>query len=608
MGNSLNNAFARAYAKEQQLGRNTQSGRTNEVTEPQIKVDPKLPPAPQNSRAILNSTSPRADFPRPPAAPPGVAKAEVVETANSEISAHDYKHVEELRRRIDSAAAIAPPTPHLAPRSRESASVSVTPKSNSLTRRMQIAPPVAVQQQNLSPTLAKNSMLSEELALNQVDAEVRRKEVADYLYQAGQEPMAFQRQERASQDLNANLDLDRLMSSSIVDAWSSGSNAGGSSEIHAHRPALVEPSAVARNSIPNGGVTATSESPKSIPSKPFQSVAASSSLPFSSPQTYNSPQREALPASMPKEGSQTIQAPLPSVARPGEFMRLDIPVRQNSTANSIYTYPENSSKESAVQQSSSPPASGQPTSSTKSEMSDGVSMAVAQAEEKLRQARTRVFNPVWEVDELQWPEVCLQLLQKRAANLAEIAKHLKSACQDGLQVLAVASSQAGEGGSTVANCLAMLCAQHGIKIVLMDGNLDAPSLCAQTNLEIDNDWRAAIIEQMPLEEVAVHSIADQLTLVPLHKPEQPDYLLPSDQRIGQMIRELAESFDLVIVDVGSVGSKSALITNLARESLFDAAMIVVDRRRTDQQSVDNTVMRMRHAGVSSIGIIENFAA
>ena len=154
----------------------------------------------------------------------------------------------------------------------------------------------------------------------------------------------------------------------------------------------------------------------------------------------------------------------------------------------------------------------------------------------------------------------------------------------------------------------MLCGQHGMKVALIDGNMEAPSLCAQTNLEIDSDWRAAIIEQMPLEEVAVHSIADQLTLVPLHKPEQPDQLLASDQRIAAMIRELADSFDLVIVDVGPVQAKSALITNLAREAIFDAAMIVVDRRRTTQQSVDSAVMRVRHAGVTSIGIIENFAA
>jgi Mrp family chromosome partitioning ATPase len=96
--------------------------------------------------------------------------------------------------------------------------------------------------------------------------------------------------------------------------------------------------------------------------------------------------------------------------------------------------------------------------------------------------------------------------------------------------------------------------------------------------------------------------------VPLHKPELPDQLLPSDERIAGMIRDLADSFDLVIVDVGSVNASASLITNQAREGVFDAAMVVIDRRKSDQNSIDNSVMRIRHAGVSSIGIVENFAA
>lgn len=231
-----------------------------------------------------------------------------------------------------------------------------------------------------------------------------------------------------------------------------------------------------------------------------------------------------------------------------------------------------------------------------------------QVESQLRQAKVRVFNPVWEVDQLQWPEVCQRLLEARVDSLSHVTKHLIDACQEGLQVLAVTSPQGGEGRTTVACCLAMLAGSRGLKVAIVDGDVENPTLSLQTNLEIENDWQMALTNHLPLEEISVHSIDDQITLVPLLAPLDQEELPLSDDRIANMLTELAESFDLVIVDVGHMSSPNSLVQALADREIINAAIAVVDYRNSTAQRVDACLRRIRQAGVNSIGLVENFAA
>ncbi len=231
-----------------------------------------------------------------------------------------------------------------------------------------------------------------------------------------------------------------------------------------------------------------------------------------------------------------------------------------------------------------------------------------QVERELRRAKVRVFNPIWEVDQLQWPDVCVQLMNARMDSLSHVTKHLSDACQEGLQVLAVTSPEGGEGRTTVACCLAMLAGSRGLKVAIVDGDIENPTLCLQTNLEMENDWQSAILNEIPLEEVAVHSIDDQITLVPLLNPVDQSELPNTDQRIADMLIELSESFDLVIVDIGHMNSPGGLMQSLAEQGIINAAIAVVDQRNASSTRIETCIRRIRQAGVTSIGLVENFAA
>jgi Mrp family chromosome partitioning ATPase len=227
-------------------------------------------------------------------------------------------------------------------------------------------------------------------------------------------------------------------------------------------------------------------------------------------------------------------------------------------------------------------------------------------EEVLRQSRKRIFNPLWEVDRLDWPKVCLELRSAIEAKSPGVAKNLSSACQDGLQVMAVTSPVSGAGVSTVACCMAMLAGHHGMNVALVDGNTENPSLCYQTNLEIELDWHEAIAKRMPLEEVAVHSVDDQVTLIPLLARLSAPQL--NEQNIANMLQDLSQSFDLVIVDLGHMAATKNMVSALGALGILNAVVTVIDRRHSVTENIESCLRQIRQSGIASIGLVENFAA
>ncbi|HBE72378.1 MAG TPA: hypothetical protein DDW52_29945 [Planctomycetaceae bacterium] len=234
--------------------------------------------------------------------------------------------------------------------------------------------------------------------------------------------------------------------------------------------------------------------------------------------------------------------------------------------------------------------------------------ATSEIEQQLREAKQRIFNPVWEVDRLSWPAVCADLLLASGEQMDSVAENLATACEEGLEVMAVTSPQGGEGRTTIACCLAILAASRGMRVALVDADLESPAIAARTNLDIQQDWRTAIEHQLPLEDVAIHSIDDQTTLIPLISGVDSEDISSLDDRIGAMFEELSESFDLVIADMGHMTSPSCLVRPLAETGVVDAVITVINRQQTTANQVETCVERIRKTGIVSIGIVENFMA
>jgi len=217
------------------------------------------------------------------------------------------------------------------------------------------------------------------------------------------------------------------------------------------------------------------------------------------------------------------------------------------------------------------------------------------------------FPSAWEVDALTWPEIQNKLLSEQERAFSKVAAHFSDACRQGLQVLMVTSPTPGEGRSTVASCIARSVAQRGIQVALLDGDLESPSLADSLNLDIDQGWNDAIVEGLPLEEIAIHSLEDRLTLIPLTAHASSPKPARFERHIASLLQRLRESFDLIVIDATFINSLDSRLIGTGAEEILDAIILVADGRNEDTQRMETAIRRIRNLGISSVGIVENFS-
>ncbi len=178
------------------------------------------------------------------------------------------------------------------------------------------------------------------------------------------------------------------------------------------------------------------------------------------------------------------------------------------------------------------------------------------------------IQPVWEVDDFLWPQTVLSLLSTQAEAFHEIGLHLQHAHTKGLKVLAVTSGERGVGRSTTALCLAKSLSILGMKIGLFDGDYECPSLVDQLNIEAQRGWQQCLMENVPLDEVAIHSINEQITFFPLTDGIAISNVATHAVRISKLLRRIANTCDMVIIDANRLTQKQSQLLGTGTEAAW----------------------------------------
>lgn len=218
------------------------------------------------------------------------------------------------------------------------------------------------------------------------------------------------------------------------------------------------------------------------------------------------------------------------------------------------------------------------------------------------------FRPSWEVDRFFWPEVLYHLENSDKEAFELIGKHLVSANQDGLKVMAITSGERGVGRSTVAMHLARAAAAAGLNVALLDADTCYPSLIDQLRLDMDHGWQDSLFENVPLEEVAVRSVEDNLTVFPLTSVIAPQQLHANLSRVAKFIKRIADAHDIVFLDSHRLNLEQRDLAGVAQDCCVDAAVVVVDTELSIKEKVDTAICILQGMGVASIGLVENFHA
>ena len=154
---------------------------------------------------------------------------------------------------------------------------------------------------------------------------------------------------------------------------------------------------------------------------------------------------------------------------------------------------------------------------------------------------------------------------------------LRTRRRAGPQVVAVVSAVSGEGKSFFASNLAFLAARQGQRVLLIDGDLRNPHL-SRSFAPLFPDPPADVASPA----MSIAELAENLLLMYLRDS------LQLDEAERQILAQGAAGVDLVIMDTAPM---AYVADTLSLSSIADAAVLVVDWRRTSATTVRRTLRR-----------------
>ncbi|MEL6104459.1 MAG: cellulose synthase operon protein YhjQ/BcsQ [Planctomycetota bacterium] len=213
---------------------------------------------------------------------------------------------------------------------------------------------------------------------------------------------------------------------------------------------------------------------------------------------------------------------------------------------------------------------------------------------------SRWTGAAWEVDAFDVPQSVSTLFFDEVF-FRSIANQMRESVDAGLRTMMITSATRGAGRSTVAIGTAIAAAATGIRVLLVDTDLDNPRLLEHLRLDSEADWVSVLRQNESLEAAAIYSIEDSLTLLPLAMLE--DRTLPVSPNETERLLQIVDGmFDLIIFDAPQVNS---WITQ-QMATIVDSGLIVRDTRSTSHSEVGEIAEFLRGQGLTGLGVVDNF--
>ena len=105
-----------------------------------------------------------------------------------------------------------------------------------------------------------------------------------------------------------------------------------------------------------------------------------------------------------------------------------------------------------------------------------------------------------EVDRLVWPAACNELMLRAASELERFTQQLVDRTSHGEKCVGITSSQRGEGRTTVCLTSARLLADRGLRVVIVDVDVECPTLVRMCGISAATGWNDLLHSELPLGE------------------------------------------------------------------------------------------------------------
>ena len=199
------------------------------------------------------------------------------------------------------------------------------------------------------------------------------------------------------------------------------------------------------------------------------------------------------------------------------------------------------------------------------------------------------------------------LLDEPHSPLAESYRRLRTNLQfvdasSPLRSLVVTSSVPGEGKSTTAVNLALVMAETGSRVLLVDADLRSPSVADICGLEGGAGLSAILIRDAEPEDVAQPWGTPGLDVITAGQiPPNPSQLIDSDA-MGTFLKTVAEQYDFVILDTAPLLAVTDAAV-LARRT--DGAIVVARSRKVRRPLLAEALASLDSAGATCLGLVIN---
>jgi capsular exopolysaccharide synthesis family protein len=166
--------------------------------------------------------------------------------------------------------------------------------------------------------------------------------------------------------------------------------------------------------------------------------------------------------------------------------------------------------------------------------------------------------------------------------------------------LLITSSQPAEGKSTTSRALAASFARVGKSVVLVDADIRRPSLHRFMGFENDKGITTVLTHQATIDDVVRTDVAPGYAVIAAGPvPPAPTELLAST-RMQEVIDELAERYDLVILDTSPVlGLADAPTLSV----LVDGVIFVVEAGKGRRGALKSSLRRLRDMRPNILGAV-----
>ena len=177
-----------------------------------------------------------------------------------------------------------------------------------------------------------------------------------------------------------------------------------------------------------------------------------------------------------------------------------------------------------------------------------------------------------------------------------------SSVDDPARIILVTSSGESEGKSTVAANLAIVEAQSGKNVIIIDADMRRPKVHVQFNKSNRRGLSDVVTGKLRIEDVVkTYDQVENLSIITCGTiPPNPSELLGSE-RMSQTLKDLEERYDLVVIDTPPMIVSDAQILS----GKVDGVIFVVIPGQTRAIAALRPIEELRRIGSHILGIVAN---